>query len=55
MEMVDITGLKRTVMRDYPEDAPIRVILLEPDQLPKDEYAVKLSVWLKLIPPTKRS
>ena len=51
IKMVDIRPLKRTVKRDYPKDAPIRtVILAEPDEIPMNEYVVKLSVWYKLIP-----
>lgn len=50
-KMVDIRPLKRTVKRDYPRDAPIRTVILgEPDEIPMDEYVVKLSVWYKLIP-----
>ena len=51
MKMVDIRPLKKTARRDYPKDAPIRtVILAEPDEIPLDEYVIKLSVWFKLIP-----
>ena len=51
MEMIDMRPMKRTVRRDYPIDAPIRqVILSEPDELPKNEYVIKLMVWWKLIP-----
>jgi hypothetical protein len=56
MEMVDIRSLKKMIRRDYPEDAPIRkVILSEPDEMPKYEYAIKLTVWFKLIPVKKGS
>ena len=51
MEMVDIRPLKRMVKRDFPNDSSIRnVILSEPDSIPKEEYAIKLLVWLKLLP-----
>jgi len=54
MRTVDIRPLKRTVRKDYPKDAPIRtVILAEPDEIPMDEYVVKLSVWYKLMPSGK--
>lgn len=52
---VKIHSLKRMVQRDYPENAPIRkLILSEPDEIPIEEYAIKMSVWLKLLP-VKRS
>jgi len=51
MEMINIRSLKEKIMRDYPEEAPIRqVILSEPDELPINEYAMKMLVWFKLIP-----
>jgi hypothetical protein len=54
MEMIDIRSLKKIVRRDYPKDAPISIVVLsEPDHLPKDEYAIKLMVWFKLIPVMK--
>lgn len=55
MEMVDLRPLKKIVRCDYSRDTPIRkVILSEPDELPKDEYAIKLMVWWKLIPQNNR-
>jgi hypothetical protein len=51
MEMVDLRGLKRTVRRDFPEDAPIRkVILSQPDTLPMNEFVIKAQDWFFLIP-----
>ena len=51
MKIIDMRPLKRTVRRDYPVDAPIRIVILaEPDEVPMDEYVIKLSVWWKLIP-----
>jgi len=55
MEVIDLRPLKRTVRRDYSKDTPIRqLILSEPDELPKDEYAIKLMVWMKLLPTTEK-
>lgn len=51
MEMINLRALKRSIRQNYPEDAPIRkVVLSEPDEIPKDEYAIKMMVWFKLIP-----
>ena len=51
MDVVNITNLKAIVRRYYSEDDPIRkVILLEPDEMPRAEYLCKLMVWVKLIP-----
>ena len=49
MKTVDIRSLKR-IAKNFPVDAPIRVILSEPDELPYIEYAYKCMVWLKLLP-----
>jgi hypothetical protein len=55
MEMVDMRKLKRDVMRDFPEDAPIRIVILaQPDTLPKNEFIIKAMDWMLLIPTKKR-
>jgi hypothetical protein len=53
-DFIDIRELKRTIRKNYSEDAPIRVILSEPDEISKEEYSIKLMVWWRLIPLSKK-
>ena len=51
IEMIDLRSLKKTVMRDYPEDSPIRkIIMAQPDTMPKSEFIIKSMDWAILIP-----
>ena len=51
MNTVDIRPLKQLVRKDFPRDAAVRkVILSEPDEVPAEEYPIKLLSWLKLMP-----
>ena len=41
----------KDVVRRLPPSHPLRVVVLsEPDELDGNEYFVKLSVWLRLLP-----
>jgi hypothetical protein len=54
MEMVDIRPLKRTVRRDFPEGSLYRkVVLAQPDKMPRDEFIIKAMDWVLLLPERK--
>jgi len=49
-EMISLRPLKEFVQKLNP-DHPLRVVLMaEPDEIDRDEYYVKLTVWLRLLP-----
>ncbi len=48
--LVSTEGLKQLVLERFPEDHPLReVILAERDVLTSDEFLAKLPVWLVLL------
>ena len=45
------TGPLKDIVRKLPPNHPLRVVVLsEPDEIDGDEYFVKLTVWLRLLP-----
>lgn len=41
----------KEIVRKLPRDHPLRVVILsEPDDMDLNEYFVKLTVWLRLLP-----
>jgi hypothetical protein len=48
--MVNIGTLKQFASQVLPKDSPQRDLLLtEKDELPAEEFIVKLEIWLKLL------
>ena len=45
----------KEIVRKLPPDHPLRVVILsEPDEIDGEECFVKLTVWLRLLPPASR-
>ena len=45
----------KDIVRKLPPDHPLRVVVLsEPDEIDGDEYFVKLTIWLRLLPNNDR-
>jgi hypothetical protein len=54
MDLVDLRPLKKLVRRDFPEGSPYRkLVLAQPDKLPKDEFIIKAMDWVLLLPERK--
>lgn len=49
VEMLSLRRLKALVRR-LPRDEPVRDLIEgEPDEIPREEYAIKMSIWWKLL------
>jgi hypothetical protein len=48
--MINIRTLKQFAYELLPKESPLRDLLLtEKDELPADEFIIKLEIWLKLL------
>jgi hypothetical protein len=55
MEMADLRPMKKLVRRDFPEDSPYRkLVLAQPDKMPRDEFIIKAMDWVLLLPERRR-
>jgi hypothetical protein len=48
--MINIRSLKQFAFEMLPKESPLRDLLLtEKDELPAEEFLIKLDVWFKLL------
>jgi hypothetical protein len=49
-KIINIRSLKQFAFEMFPKEPPLRDLLLtEKDEMPAEEFIIKLEIWLKLI------